>query len=274
MKKKNWISGMIQFMSIILALIILFPIFYAISVSFMEQREVLSKTAHFLPRNPTLSNYVTAFTRTTLGRYMVNSFLMATVSSLLRIMIAAMAAYAFAFFEFKGKKILFVLTMTTLMIPPDVLIVSNYSTISSLGLINTYLGMCSIFLVSASNIFLIRQHFLSFAKSVKEAANIDGCGSLQFFVEILLPISKPIMITVFISSFVNVWNQYLWPLLVTNRNEMRTIQVGITMLKDRESSVFGPVMAGVTLALIPAVLVFVVFQKKIVAGMMSGSVKE
>lgn len=103
---------------------------------------------------------------------------------------------------------------------------------------------------------------------------MDGCGNVRFFFTVLLPVSKPILVTVFISSFVNVWNQYVWPMLVTNQNEMRTIQVGITMLKDRESAIFGPVMAGVVITLIPTVLVFVLFQRKIVSGMMSGAVKE
>ena len=101
--------------------------------------------------------------------------------------------------------------------------------------------MCSIFLVSATNVFLLRQFYLSFVKSLKEAAYVDGCGNVRFFLWVLLPASKPIMVTVFLSSFVSVWNQYVWPMLVTNQNEMRTIQVGITMLKDRESAVFGPV---------------------------------
>ena len=103
---------------------------------------------------------------------------------------------------------------------------------------------------------------------------MDGCGNVRFFLWVLLPASKPIMVTVFLSSFVSVWNQYVWPMLVTNQNEMRTIQVGITMLKDRESAVFGPVMAGVIIALLPTVLLFVLFQRKIVSGMMSGAVKE
>ena len=176
--------------------------------------------------------------------------------------------------EFKGKKILFFLTLSTMMIPPDVLIVANFTTISQMKLVNTYMGICSVYLVSAANIFMLRQHFLGFSKSLKEAAAIDGCGNLRFFFRILMPTSRPVVTTVFLSSFVNVWNQYVWPMLVTNKNELRTIQVGITMLKDRESAVFGPVMAGVVVALIPTVLLFVVFQKQIVAGMMSGAVKE
>ncbi len=274
MKAKKLWDVFVQLFCIGLALVILFPILYALSVSLMEQRAVLSKPPNLLPPKVTFENYRIAFTRTTLWRYMLNSFIVALICSMSRMVIATMAAFAFSFFEFKGKRLLFALTLSTIMVPPDVLIVSNFTTISRLGLINTYLGVCSIFLVSATNIFLLRQHFLSFAKSLKEAAYVDGCRNIRFFTAILLPTSKPILTTVFLSSFVSVWNQYVWPMLVTNKNELRTIQVGITMLKDRESSIFGPVMAGVIMALIPTVLLFLVFQRRIVAGMMTGAVKE
>ncbi len=274
MKAKKLWDVFVQLFCIGLALVILFPILYALSVSLMEQRAVLAKPPNLLPPKVTFENYRIAFTRTTLWRYMLNSFIVALICSMSRMVIATMAAFALSFFEFKGKRLLFALTLSTIMVPPDVLIVSNFTTISRVGLINTYLGVCSIFLVSATNIFLLRQHFLSFAKSLKEAAYVDGCRNIRFFTAILLPTSKPILTTVFLSSFVSVWNQYVWPMLVTNKNELRTIQVGITMLKDRESSIFGPVMAGVIMALIPTVLLFLVFQRRIVAGMMTGAVKE
>ncbi|VYT90671.1 ABC transporter permease subunit [Clostridium tertium] len=274
MKRKQLNDYFIQIICIIVALIILFPILYAISVSFMEAEDILSNPPNLLPNTVTFENYITAFMRTDLIRYMFNSFVVALIVSISRVIIGMMAAFGFSFFEFKFKKVLFMLTMTTLMIPPDVLIGSNFQTISKLGLVNTYLGMSSIFLVSAANIFLFRQNFLTFSKSLREAAAIDGCGNIKFFTQVLIPITKPISVTIFISSFVNMWNQYVWPMLVTNQNEMRTIQVGITMLKDRESSIFGPVMAGAVIALIPTVIIFILFQRKIVSGMMSGAVKE
>lgn len=274
MRKSLKGSILLQIICLFLAFLMLFPIIYALCVSFMEQKEVLSVTPHLFPKKVVLDNYATAFSRTTLGRYMFNSFVVAIICSISRMILATMASYAFAFMEFKGKKVLFMLAVSTMMIPPDVLIVANFATVSKMGLVNTYLGICVVYLVSAANIFMMRQHFLTFSKSLQEAAFIDGCGNLRFFVSILLPTSKPVMTTVFLSSFVNIWNQYVWPMLVTNKNELRTIQVGITMLKDRESSIFGPVMAGVVIALIPTVLLFVVFQKQIVAGMMTGAVKE
>lgn len=266
-------SLMIQIVIVLIALIILFPIIYALSVSFMNDREILSRTPHFFPTKVTMDNYVTAWTRTLLPRYIVNSFIVAIVCSVSRILLGSMAAYAFSFFEFKGKKLLFGLVLSTMMIPMDVLIISNYTTVSNMGLLNTYIGICILFLVNGNNIFLLKQEFTSFSASIREAAMMDGCGSVRFFFSILMPVNKPILTTVFISSFVGIWNQYVWPMLVTNKDEMRTVQVGITMLKNWDSTKFGPVMAGVIIALIPTILIIVLFQKQIVGGMTSGAVK-
>lgn len=267
-------DAMVQGICMILCVIIISPILYAVSVSFMKEKDVLSIPVNILPPKPTWENYVRVFTRTPVLQYMINSLVLSFIICTSRIIIGCMAAYAFAFCEFKGKHILFALTLSTMMIPPDVLVIQNYITISKMGLINTYLGMCSIFLVSTSNIFLIRQNFLSFSMSLKEAAYIDGCGSIRFFTKILLPTSRPILITVLLSNFVSAWNQYVWPMLVTNVNKMRTLQVGVTMLKERESTTFGPVMAGAVITLLPTVLLFLLFQPRIVAGMMNGAVKE
>lgn len=273
MKERRSVSILMQAICVVCALVLLFPILYAFSTSLMQPADILTTEYHLIPPTPTLANYRQAFTQTPIMRYMLNSFVVALICSTTRVILAAMAAFAFSFFEFRGKRILFALTLATIMIPPDVLVVQNYVTISRLKLMNTYLGVCSIFLVSANNIFLMRQNFLTFSKSLQEAANLDGCSDVRFFCSILLPISKPVLITVFMNSFVSVWNQYVWPMLVTTRDEMRTVQVGITMLKDRESSAFGPVMAGVMIALIPTILVFALFLRRIVAGMMTGAVK-
>ena len=273
MKTKTRKSLIVQIICILIALLILFPILYAFSVSFMENGEILSRTPHFFPTKISLENYKTAWTATLLPRYIVNSFIVAIVCSVSRILLGSMAAYAFSFFEFKGKRILFGLTLSTMMIPMDVLIISNYTTVSKLGLLNTYVGICILYLVNGNNVFLLKQEYSGFSASIREAAMVDGCGSVRFFFSILLPVNKPIMTTVFISSFVGVWNQYVWPMLVTNKDEMRTVQVGITMLKNWDSTKFGPVMAGVIIALIPTILIIVLFQKKIVGGMTSGAVK-
>jgi len=262
-----------QVFAIVLGLIVIAPIIYAVFISLMTPGQILSVPPKFIPTKITFENYRKAIEYTSLGRYMLNSLILAGFSSIARIVTASMAAFAFAFFIFRGKNLLFMMFLATLMIPIEVVLVTNYRTVASLGLINTYLGMMTVFMVSAVNIFLMRQHFLTFSRSLKDAASVDGCSNFRFFLQILIPSSTPIMTTVFISSFIGTWNTYLWPLMVTNDNDMRTVQIGITMLNFPEGSVHGSIMAASVIVLIPSIIVFMIFQRKIMAGMMSGAVK-
>lgn len=203
-----------------LGAIIVFPVLYALSISFMAAQDILSKPPRLLPKALFLGNYVKAITGTMLFRYMLNSLFMATVVSVARVATASLAAFGFSFFRFPGRDALFMFCLGTMMIPGDIVIVSNYATVSKLGLVNTYLGMMIVFLVSAVNVFVMRQHFMGFSKSLREAAYIDGCGNFRFFLRILMPTSTPVITTVFISAFINTWNTYLWPLLVTHSEGM------------------------------------------------------
>lgn len=266
-------SFIYQTTAIAIGVLVIIPIIYAALISFMVPSQIMSRPPKFIPRPWILDNYMKAITTTPLGRFMFNSLYISLVSSLVRVITSAMAGYAFAFYTFRGKKFLFYLFMGTIMIPGDVVLVTNYQTVASLGLINTYLGMMIVFLCSATHVFLMRQYFLSFSISLKEAAIIDGASNLRFFLQILLPLSTPVMTTVFISSFIGTWNTYLWPLLVTNDNLMRTVQVGVTILNFPDGIVYGPVMAASILVLLPTLLIFLMFQKRIVGGIMSGSVK-
>lgn len=266
-------STLFQLFAIALGLLVISPIIYACLISFMKPSQILSVPPTFIPKEITLENYKNAMTFTRLDRYMLNSFILAFFSSICRIITASMAAFAFAFYDFKGKNLLFMLCLGTVMVPIEVVLVSNYQIVSSLGLVNTYLGMMATFLVSALNIFLMRQYFLTFSKALKEASNVDGCGNFRFFTQILLPSSTPVMTTIFISAFISTWNTYLWPLIITNRDSMRTVQIGITMLNFPEGSPHGSIMAASILVLLPSILVFVIFQRKIVGGLMGGAVK-
>lgn len=273
-RKKTLRSVLFQLICLMIGFVTMIPVLYAISLSFMDQREILTKGLHLLPNGIRWDNYEEALALTRLVRYMVNSLILAGSSSIVRVIIGSMAAFAFAFFTFKGRNFLFMLCMSTMMIPGDVVLITNYKTVAFLGLTDTYFGMAAVFLVSVMNIFMFRQYYLSFSKEVYEAAKVDGCGSAWFFLRILLPLSKPVMATVFISSFVSTWNTYLWPMIVTNHDELRTVQVGITMLNSKDGgTTYGPIMAASVMVLIPTMVVFVIFQKQIVNGMMAGSVK-
>lgn len=262
-----------QAAAILLGLLVLFPIIYCFFVSFMMPNQVQSIPPTIIPREWTLANYQNVLETTTIGRFMINSLILAGASSVIRLITASFAAFAFAFYEFKGRNVLFMLCLGTVMIPSDVVLVTNYQTISQLGLVNTYIGMMSVFCVSAMNIFMMRQNFLTFSKTLQEAAYVDGCSNIRFFFKILLPTSTPVLTTVFISSFISTWNTYLWPMLVTNNPLMRTVQVGVTMLNNEDGNVYGPIMAASMMVLVPTVMIFLIFRKKIVSGIMGGAIK-
>lgn len=273
-KRKSMLEAGYQVFCILLGFLMIFPIIYAFLISFMGQREILNRGIHLIPDHFQFTNYKEVLRLTHLVRNMLNSVILAGISSTVRVLVASLAAFSFSFFEFKGKNFLFMLCMTTMMIPGDVVLITNYKTVATLGLTDTYLGMMVVFLVSVLNIFMFRQFYLTFSKELYEASKVDGCTNFRFFVRILLPLSKSVIATVFISSFVSIWNTYLWPMLVTNNDLMRTVQVGITMLNSKDGgTIYGPIMAASVMVLIPTVVVFVLFQKQIVGGMMAGSVK-
>ena len=266
-------EGVLQALDLMVGLVIAFPIIYAFFISFMEPSQVLAGGVNLIPKKWTLENYKTALNSAPIMRFMWNSLILATVSSIVRVIVSAMAAFAFAFLEFPCKNLIFMTMLATIMIPADVVLVANYRTVSSMGWVNTYFGMMVVFFVSAMNIFQLRQSFKTFATSLKEAAHIDGCSNFNFFIRILLPTNFSTILTVFITAFIGTWNTYLWPLLVTNKTEMRTVQVGITMLNFSEGTVYGPIMAASMIVLLPSLVLFLTFQKKIVTGMMAGGVK-
>ena len=271
--KKDLGKAAFQAAAILLGLLVLFPVIYCFFVSFMMPNQVQSIPPTIFPKEWTLDNYWNVMETTTIGRFMLNSLILAGASSVIRLITASFAAFAFAFYEFKGRNLLFMLCLGTVMIPSDVVLVTNYQTISQLGLVNTYIGMMSVFCVSAMNIFMMRQNFLTFSKTLQEAAYVDGCSNIRFFFKILLPTSTPVLTTVFISSFISTWNTYLWPMLVTNNPLMRTVQVGVTMLNNEGGNVYGPIMAASMMVLVPTAMIFLIFRKKIVSGMMGGAIK-
>ena len=271
--KKDLGKAAFQAAAILLGLLVLFPVIYCFFVSFMMPNQVQSIPPTIFPKEWTLDNYWNVMETTTIGRFMLNSLILAGASSVIRLITASFAAFAFAFYEFKGRNLLFMLCLGTVMIPSDVVLVTNYQTISQLGLVNTYIGMMSVFCVSAMNIFMMRQNFLTFSKTLQEAAYVDGCSNIRFFFKILLPTSTPVLTTVFISSFISTWNTYLWPMLVTNNPLMRTVQVGVTRLNNEDGNVYGPIMAASMMVLVPTAMIFLIFRKKIVSGMMGGAIK-
>ena len=176
--------------------------------------------------------------------------------------------------HFRGSKLLFITVLGTMMIPMQSVMIANYLTVSKLGLLDSYWGLVAPYCASAFCVFNMRQAFLQFPRSLKEAADIDGCSTLGFFFRIGLPLVRPALGALGIYTFIQVWTLYIWPFLVTNSTQMRTVQVGLGMLSDTESPVsYGIVMAGASIVLMPTIVIFVAGQRQLIDGIMSGSVK-
>lgn len=255
------------------ALIIVFPILYAVGLSFMNGGEAASYPPHILPHHFQLKSFVTAMAEAPLGRFMFNSFIVSLIVTLAQLVTASLAAYAFAFLEFPYKRVIFLIFLSTMMIPGESTLIPNYLTIRSLGWINTYQGLTVPYMATAFGTFLLRQYFLTLPHDLFDAARIDGCGRFRFLWSIVLPMARPALGTLGVYAFINTWNQYLWPLLITNSTDMRTVQIGIGMLQFQDATTWNVVMAGVVIILLPSLLTLVLGQKQLVKGLTSGAVK-
>jgi sn-glycerol 3-phosphate transport system permease protein len=239
----------------------------------MSTPELASIPPHFFPRDPVTHTYAFALRTVPIFRFMSNSFIVCALVIVGQVLTCSFAAFAFSFFRFKGRNLLFMLILSTMMIPADATIVANYLTISQLRLNDTYLGLIFPYLTSAMGIFLMRQFYLTIPKELHEAAILDGCKNLRFLFQIVMPVSIPAIASLGVYVFIQVYNQFLWPLLVTNKNNMRTVQIGMSMLKEGEVIDYGVVLAGSVMILLPALFVFIVGQRYLVKGMTAGAVK-
>lgn len=260
--------------TLILALVIVFPVWYMLVMSVTPNHAILSNNVSLFPTTFYFGNLLKALTATPLAHQFLNTVFVALCILILQLVTSILAAYAFAFLEFKGKKVLFVLVLSTMMIPGEATIISNYLMVSSWHWLDTYQVLILPYASSALGIFLIRQYFLTMAKEIREAALLDGCGHFRFLFRIGVPLARPMIAAFSITSFLSSWGLYMWPLLVTSKSEMRLVQVGITALQDADSALyFGIVLAAVAVITLPALVVFIFGHKHLVAGMMAGAVK-
>lgn len=259
--------------NIVIALIVLLPLLYAVSIAFMPSSELFTTQLNILPANPTFTNFKDALAKVPLLRFVGNSFLVAGLITVGQIISCSLAAFSFSFLDFKGKNLLFMLVMATMMVPGEATIISNYLTVSSWGWLDSYKVLIVPYLTSAMGIFLFRQFYLSFPISLYESARIDGCRNLRFIVQILIPLTKSAIGAMAVYTFINAWNMYMWPLLVTGSDSMRTVQIGISMLDSVDSQSITMMIAGVVMIILPSLSIFIIGQKQLIKGMFSGAVK-
>lgn len=256
-----------------MSLFILLPLLYAVSIAFMPSSELFTTSMNLIPSSPTLENFSQAMVKIPLGRFIVNSFLVAGCITFGQMISCSLAAFSFSFLDFKGKNLLFMVVMATMMIPGEATIISNYLTVSGLKWLDSYQVLIIPYLTSAMGIFLFRQFYKSFPISLYESAKIDGCSNLRFIYRILLPLTKSAIGAMAVYTFINAWNMYMWPLLVTGTDRMRTVQIGIGMLDSVDSQSISMMVAGVVMIIVPSISVFIAGQRQLIRGMFSGAVK-
>lgn len=254
-------------------LIILVPLIYTLSISLVNPDQVYRTL--LLPHSIQFGNYINAFTNPSYSflLYIRNSFIVSTSVMLCQMVTASMAAFAFVFLKFKGRKILFLAVLATMMVPGEATIIANYLTVARWGWTNSLHVLIIPYMTSAMGIFLLRQSYMTFPKELKEASTIDGCGNWRFLLQIAVPLSRPALGALGAYVFLNTWNQYMWPLLTTDSDAYRTVQVGISMLYDIDAQSMGLMMAGVIIVIVPSLSIFVFMNKQLINGLMAGAVK-
>jgi len=273
-KSRRTLTNIVFYIILILvAVIVIFPLWSAFTISMLTDQEVASYPPRLWPSGLQLVNFQRALEQAPLARYLLNSVIQSTIVMLGQLITASLAAYAFAFIDFKGRNIVFLVFLATLMIPWEATIIPNYLLIRQIGWTDTFLGLSAPFVATAFGTFLLRQFFMTLPKELKDAATIDGCGSFRFLIKIVVPLARPALGTLAIYSFLQTYNQYLWPLLITNDQSMRTVQIGIALLQDEERFMFNIVMAGVVLILIPTFTLFIVGNRQLIRGLTAGAVK-
>jgi sn-glycerol 3-phosphate transport system permease protein len=258
---------------VLLGVVVLFPIYMTVVNSLLKIDEIAATPPSFFPTSPQWSNYSEAWNGGHFSTYLKNSFIVTAIITTGQVVTAILAGYAFAFLAFPLKRTLFVLFLSTLMIPFEVTIVTNLTTVSDLGWLDSYQGLAVPFLATGFGAFLLRQAFLGVPRDLQDAAALDGYGHLRFMIRVAVPLVRPTVAALAVFSFLSAWNQYLWPLLVTEDDRLRTVQIGLKQLRGTSVDSVGVTFAGAVIAVLPLVILLLIFQKQLVRGLTAGAVK-
>jgi sn-glycerol 3-phosphate transport system permease protein len=257
----------------LLAVIVIFPIYITVVNSLLSPQEITSRPPTLFPTSPDWSAYSDAWNAGHMSEYLVNSAIVTAIITLGQVATAILAAYAFAFLEFPLKRTLFAVFLATLMVPFEITIVTNITTVTNLGWYNSYQGLAVPFLATGFGAFLLRQAFLQVPRDLQDAASLDGYGHWRFMTRVAVPLARPAVAALTVFAFLAAWNQYLWPLLVTKDDRYRTVQIGLKQLSRTSIDQLNVTFAGVIIAALPLVILLLVFQKQLVRGLTTGAVK-
>jgi sn-glycerol 3-phosphate transport system permease protein len=262
---------------IIVVLAIGIPLFWMLSGSIKTNQQINTFPPVWIPSDPQWENYRTAWEAAPFDRFFINSVITTFAGTGLKLLNAIFSAYALVFLRFPKKNLIFILLLAALMIPEQVTIIPNYLTVSNIfgqSWINTYQGIVIPGAATAFGTFLLRQAFMGLPREVIEAARVDGASHLRLLWQIVIPMAKPVLVTITLILLVDRWNDYLWPLIVTNQDHMRTLPVGISYLFNPETITrWGPLMAATFFAMAPILIVYLWAQRHIIEGISAGATK-
>jgi len=252
----------------------LFPLLYVLSLSFMRKTEVFKYPPELIPEELQIGNYIAALNTAPLGRFLLNSLIIASAITVLQLFTGLLAAYALARLNFRGRALVFSLILGTMMVPGEITIIPNYLTVARLDWIDTYYALILPFTASGFGIFLLYQFIRTIPKELEEAAFLDGASRLRFLFQFVVPLSTPALVSFGVYAFVNAWNQYLWPLVVTQSTTMQTAQIGLGMFRaQNESESWGVIMAATMILISPTIALFIATQRQFISGMTNSGIK-
>lgn len=258
---------------VILALLVLVPVIWMTLSAFKPEKEIISWPPTFIPQALTLENFTDVQDRINILRYMLNSVIYAGGTTLLAVVVNSMAGYAYAFYDFKGKSGMFLMTLATMMVPFQVIMVPLFLVVFKMGMYDSYWGLIIPRVAVAGSIFMMRAAFSGIPKELAEAARIDGLSEMGIFWRIMMPQVKPAVITLVILSINGSWNDLLWPMIVTSSAEMRTLANGLALFIGQNTIEYGAAFAGALISLLPMFVLYMVGQKYFVEGMASAGQK-
>ena len=258
---------------IIGALLVVGPVLWAAMSSFKTQRELAQTPPTLWPHQPTTGNYSTGLRAFDFTHYLTNSVIVTVSATLLTLAINSMAAYALAKYNFRGRNLLFLITLSTIMIPLQVILLPVYQVVSSLGMVNSLWGLIIPPAATPTGVFLLRQYMLTLPDEMIEAARIDGAKEFTIFWRIILPLSRPALAVVAIFSVIWRWNDFLWPLIVAQDESKQTLPVAIARFAGQQAIPFNQILAVSVVTIIPIVIIFLVLQRHIIAGLSQGAIK-
>ena len=258
------------------AVIVLFPFYWMLLTSVKSYSAYNSEyIPKFFTLSPTLQNYRDAFTAVPLGRYLLNTFLFTVITTAIMLVVIILAAFAFARLEFRGKNIAFLLILSLMMIPNELVIITNYMTITNLNMRNTFLGLILPSVTSVFYIYLLKENFEQIPDSLYLAAKVDGTSDLKYLLKVMLPITKPTLVTITILKVIECWNSYVWPRLITDDENYYLVSNGIQEIREngfgREN--IPAMMAAVVVISVPLIVLFLVFRRQVMEGVSRGGLK-